>query len=108
MLTKEQERLCMKVPEVAVQLGISLPTAYELVNMKSFPSIKYGKRVIIPREAFTNWLRGTVANGRAVIMKKGLQHPGDAFQRVAVLQRHKQPRHVRCSAFSRVLGYRWG
>ena len=70
MLTKEQERLCMKVPEVAAQLGISLPTAYELANMESFPSIKYGKRVIVPREAFQNWLRDTVANGRAVIIKE--------------------------------------
>ncbi|AGG07891.1 excisionase [Dehalococcoides mccartyi] len=43
------ERLCLNVPEVAKIFGISRNSAYELVRQGIIPSIKLGKRIVIPR-----------------------------------------------------------
>lgn len=50
------ERMTMNVSEMAQQLGISKPKAYELCKRDGFPAINVGKRVIIPITAFENWL----------------------------------------------------
>jgi excisionase family DNA binding protein len=44
-------RLCMSVPEAAKLLGISRNNAYELVKRGELPSIKLGKRKLIPKIA---------------------------------------------------------
>lgn len=67
MLTEKQKRLCMSVHEIAEELGLSDPIAYEIVNRADFPAIRYGRRWIIPREAFEKWLMDTVADGQAII-----------------------------------------
>lgn len=46
----------MNVEELAARLGISRPKAYELVKQRDFPAITLGKRIIIPVEAFRDWL----------------------------------------------------
>jgi len=46
----------MNVDELAERLGISRPKAYELVKRRDFPAIQLGRRVIIPVEAFREWL----------------------------------------------------
>ncbi len=50
-------RMTMNVSELAKHLGISKPKAYELANSSRFPSIRVGKRLIIPVESFEQWLR---------------------------------------------------
>jgi excisionase family DNA binding protein len=45
------KRLCITVPEAAVMLGISRNFAYELVKRGELPSIKLGKRKLIPKIA---------------------------------------------------------
>jgi len=67
MLTPSQRRLTMSVTEVCQEMGISKPTGYDLVNQTNFPSIRLGKKIIIPREAFENWLQESVASGLAFI-----------------------------------------
>ncbi len=47
------EKTTMSVQELSSQLGISLPTAYELVKSKGFPSIRIGTRILIPVDAFS-------------------------------------------------------
>ena len=47
----------MSVQELARQMGISLPKAYELVKEPGFPTIRIGTRILIPVEGFQNWLR---------------------------------------------------
>lgn len=37
-------------------MEISLPKAYELVKKKDFPTIKVGTRILIPVDAFKEWL----------------------------------------------------
>ncbi len=50
------ERTTMSVQELSSQMGISLPKAYELVKMPGFPSIRIGTRILIPVDAFHEWL----------------------------------------------------
>jgi excisionase family DNA binding protein len=45
------KRLCITVPEAAEMLGISRNFAYELVKRGELPSIKFGKRKLIPKIA---------------------------------------------------------
>jgi excisionase family DNA binding protein len=41
--------LCITVPEAAKLLRISRNFAYELVKRGEIPSIKFGKRILIPK-----------------------------------------------------------
>ncbi len=50
------EKTTMSVQELSAQLGISLPKAYELVKEPGFPVIRIGARILIPVEAFREWL----------------------------------------------------
>ena len=47
----------MSVQELARQMGISLPKAYELVKEPGFPTIRIGTRILIPSEGFRDLLR---------------------------------------------------
>lgn len=58
------EKSVMSVQELARQMGISLPKAYELVKEPGFPTIRIGTRILIPTEGFRDWIRkksGSVA-----------------------------------------------
>jgi excisionase family DNA binding protein len=46
----------MTVEEVAYELGISRFSAYREVKDGNLPHIRSGKRILIPRVAFDNWL----------------------------------------------------
>lgn len=50
------EKTTMSVQELAAQLGVSLPKAYELVKQPGFPVIRVGTRILIPVDAFREWL----------------------------------------------------
>ena len=50
------EKTTMSVQELSSQMGISLPKAYELVKAPGFPSIRIGTRILIPIDAFREWL----------------------------------------------------
>ena len=50
------EKTTMSVQELYAQMGISLPKAYELVKELGFPTIRVGARILIPVEAFREWL----------------------------------------------------
>ena len=63
---KAMEKTTMNVQELASQMGISLPKAYKLVKQPDFPVIHVGSRILIPVEAYKEWLReGTVRNVRS-------------------------------------------
>ena len=42
-------------------LGIGRSTAYELVNRRDFPTIRVGRKILIPRDAFEKWLEAQTA-----------------------------------------------
>ncbi len=51
------------VPEIAVLLNINRVTAYQLAKTEGFPSLKIGRRVVVPKQAFHRWLDRQVAAG---------------------------------------------
>ena len=48
------------VKEIAGILKISKSKAYELIRTSTFPTIRIGKRIIIPRDGFFEWMRREV------------------------------------------------
>ena len=50
------DKTTMSVQELAAEMGISLPKAYELVKEPDFPIIRVGTRILIPTEAYKEWL----------------------------------------------------
>ena len=50
------ERTTMSVQELSAQMGISLPKAYELVKNPGFPTPRIGTRILIPIDAYKEWL----------------------------------------------------
>lgn len=59
-----QERLTLTVDEAAGLLGISRNLAYELVGRGEVPSVRLGRRVLVPRRALEEMLE--VAPNRSV------------------------------------------
>jgi excisionase family DNA binding protein len=59
---EKMEKTTMSVQELSAQMGISLPKAYELVKKQGFPVIRVGTRILIPVEAFKEWLVINSAN----------------------------------------------
>lgn len=55
-MNTKQERLTLSVKEAAAALGIAPLTVYNAVAAGSFPSIKVGKRILIPRAAIEKML----------------------------------------------------
>lgn len=62
------EKRAMNVKELALTLGVSRKTAYELVNREGFPAIRVGqgRRIVIPIAAFEQWLSETALSGQGV------------------------------------------
>ena len=48
--------LMLSVPNVASVLGISRAGAYELVRSDSFPALRIGSRIVVPKEKFIDWI----------------------------------------------------
>ena len=62
--------LCLKVPDVASIMGIGIITAYQLVKSEGFPNVNIGKRIIIPRDRFLEWLDNQTEQQISVFQKK--------------------------------------
>ena len=56
------EKVTMSVQELSAQMGISLLKAYELVKTPGFPTIRVGTRILIPVEAYREWLFKNAVN----------------------------------------------
>lgn len=50
------EKSVISVAELASELGISRPTAYDLVRSDGFPHIRIGRRILVPTAALRDWL----------------------------------------------------
>ena len=55
-MKEQMEKTTMSVQELSAQMGISLPKAYELVKSPGFPTIRIGTRILIPVDAYKEWL----------------------------------------------------
>ncbi len=41
---------------VAQVLGVSISTAYEVMHEASFPTLRVGSRMVVPKEKFMQWV----------------------------------------------------
>ena len=52
----EELPLFLSAQNVADVLGVSISSAYELMNEEGFPSVRIGKRLIVPKENLQAWV----------------------------------------------------
>ena len=50
--------LFLNAKMVAQVLGVSISTAYELLNDHGFPTLRVGSRMVVPKEKFIQWAEG--------------------------------------------------
>jgi excisionase family DNA binding protein len=55
-LTEQELPLVMRVEDVQRALLISRLKAYELVHQQGFPTVRIGRAIRVPRDAFLRWL----------------------------------------------------
>ena len=63
-MNKKTEKLTMTVEETALALGLSRNSCYQAVDTGAIPSIRIGKRILIPRYALEKLLAGTIPGVR--------------------------------------------
>ena len=56
--------LFMNAEMLAQVLGVSQATAYELLHEESFPKLKIGNRIVIPKEKFVEWVMANTKGGK--------------------------------------------
>jgi excisionase family DNA binding protein len=54
-----KNNLVYTVKELAKILNIGMNSAYKLTHRKDFPSIKIGRKILIPKAAFYDWLKSS-------------------------------------------------
>ena len=52
----EELPLMMNMADVAAVLGISRAGAYKLAHSADFPAFQIGRRIVVSREKFIDWL----------------------------------------------------
>ena len=48
--------LFLNAAMVAKVLGVSPSSGYELMHEEDFPALKIGKRIVVPKERFIQWV----------------------------------------------------
>lgn len=56
----EQLPVTLTADQVAQVLSISRAGAYTLMHSKDFPTIKIGKRMVVPKEKLVEWINKSV------------------------------------------------
>ena len=49
--------------QLAAALGISRAGAYQLLNMGTFPTLRIGKRLLVPKDKLINWIERNTGGG---------------------------------------------
>ena len=62
--------LMLSVAEVAAVLGISRAGAYELARSNSFPALKIGSRIVVPKDKFLAWIDANSGSKNAPLKPK--------------------------------------
>ena len=56
----EQERLTLTVEQAGELLGISRALAYEMARTGRLPTLRFGKRIVVPKKAIESMLERPV------------------------------------------------
>ena len=62
---QSEKRLVLSVTEAAAALGISRAHAYELVARGQLPSLRLGRRIVVPRRGLERLLNGDADGSHA-------------------------------------------
>ncbi len=49
---------------VAKVLGVSISSTYELMHETSFPALRVGNRIVVPKEKFCQWVETQTGGAR--------------------------------------------
>ena len=52
------EKIMLNVSDVMDMMGICKPKAYEVFNSGQFHVVKVGRKYMVHKEVFENWLKG--------------------------------------------------
>ena len=74
MPKENDERLILTVLEAAKLLGLSRGLAYEAVRMKQIPSVRIGRRILVPRAALLRLLDSGLPHWPLDSGPSGLNH----------------------------------
>lgn len=56
--------LLLNVKQLAALLGVSDSSVYELIEEEDFPSLRIGKRIVIPKEELRKWITSHTKGGQ--------------------------------------------
>ena len=56
--------LFLNAEMVAKVLGVSISSAYELMHEASFPTLRVGSRIVVPKEKFRQWVEAQTGGAR--------------------------------------------
>ena len=59
----EELPLFLDAKTVAQVLGVSPSSGYELMHQQDFPVLKIGKRILVPKKRFTQWVEQRTTGG---------------------------------------------
>lgn len=55
--------LFLNAEQVAAVLGIAPSSAYELMHRPDFPTLRIGRRIVVPKEKFIQWVERNTEEG---------------------------------------------
>ena len=60
----DQLPLLLNVKQLVALLGVSDSSVYELIEEEDFPSLRIGKRIVIPKEELRKWITSHTKGGQ--------------------------------------------
>ena len=60
----DQLSLLLNVKQLAALLGVSDSSVYKLIEEEDFPSLRIGKRIVIPKEELRKWITSHTKGGQ--------------------------------------------
>ena len=52
----EEMPMILSAGDLGAFLGLSRGKVYELLNSRDFPTLRIGKRMMVPKDKFLNWI----------------------------------------------------
>ena len=72
MVNVQERPIGMSISEAAIEAGVSESTLYALANQGKLPGARrVGKRIVVHRETFENWLRSGMGDEVDSSSKRG-------------------------------------